>query len=79
MLHMVSFAVLHFNCLAEKTGVADIEAEDLELGADTQENLAFDVDDDMDQGEDPEDLESENDEEERLDKELGLDDDTDGM
>ncbi|KAF8908975.1 P-loop containing nucleoside triphosphate hydrolase protein [Gymnopilus junonius] len=66
---------------ADKRGVnaaqADVEPEEVELGYDTEENLAFDVGDSVDQREDPEDLESEGDDEQQLSHELGLDDDTD--
>ncbi|KAJ6619426.1 P-loop containing nucleoside triphosphate hydrolase protein [Mycena sp. CBHHK59/15] len=53
---------------------ADVEAEDLELGNQRPDDLAFDVDVDM-VDEDPEALDSDDDdvEEQALDKELGLD------
>lgn len=53
----------------------DVEAEDLDLGEQQADDLAFDVDADM-ADEDPDALDSDEDtEEHQLDKELGLDSD----
>jgi hypothetical protein len=55
--------------------IADVEPEDLDLGNFDQDGLAFDVDENMDQ-EDIEALDS--DDEQNLDEELGLGEDSDG-
>jgi ATP-dependent RNA helicase DHX37/DHR1 len=67
------------SCLICICRVADVEAEDLDLGDQQADDLAFDVDADMDH-EDPDALDSDEDtEEHQLDKELGFDsDDVDG-
>ncbi|KAF8967048.1 P-loop containing nucleoside triphosphate hydrolase protein [Flammula alnicola] len=54
---------------------ADIEAEEMDLGNAAEDGLAFDVDENMDDEEDPEGLES--DEDDKLDEELGLDAESD--
>ncbi|KAF4617551.1 hypothetical protein D9613_006038 [Agrocybe pediades] len=52
---------------------ADVEAEEMDLGNTQEDDLAADVDEDMNEA-DPEDLESDDDE---VDVELGIEDDTD--
>lgn len=54
---------------------ADVEVEEIELGNAIEDDLAFDVDGTMDQEEDPEGLES--DEDDELDEELGIEEDAD--
>lgn len=76
---MVSLFVSTYGSSAHSLHTADVEPEEVELGYDTQENLAFDADDDMNQREEPEEPETEDDAEQKLDDELGLDDDTDSM
>lgn len=56
---------------------ADLEAEDIDLGNADKEDLALDVDGYLNENEDPEALDS--DEEDRLDEELGLDDNSEGV
>ena len=55
---------------------ADLEAEDIDLGDDVNDDLALDVDGVMNEVEDPEALDSD---EDRLDEELGLDDNSEGV
>lgn len=60
--------------------LADVEAEDVDLGGAHIEDLALDVDGDMDQDHDPEALDSDADEDDLLNQELGIEDDeTDGQ
>ena len=56
---------------------ADLEAEDIELGNAVNVDLALDVDGLMNEVEDPEALDS--DDEDQLDEELGLDDISEGV
>lgn len=56
---------------------ADLEAEDIDLGNAINDNLALDVDGLMNEVEDSEALDS--DDEDQLDEELGLDDDSEGL
>jgi hypothetical protein len=56
---------------------ADLEAEDMDLGNTVDDDLALDVDGLMDEVEDPEALDS--DDEDQLDEELGLDDISEGV
>lgn len=56
---------------------ADVEVEDIDLGNAFEDDLALDVDENMDPEEDPEALESDDDD--ALDKELGIEEDADGM
>jgi ATP-dependent RNA helicase DHX37/DHR1 len=56
---------------------ADLEAEDFDLGNAVNDDLALDVDGLMDEVEDPEALDS--DDEDQLDEELGLDDISEGV
>jgi ATP-dependent RNA helicase DHX37/DHR1 len=56
---------------------ADLEAEDIDLGNAVNDDLALDVDGLMNEVEDPEALES--DDEDQLDEELGLDDTSEGV
>ena len=56
---------------------ADFEAEDIDLGNAVDDDLALDVDGFMNEVEDPEALDS--DDEDQLDEELGLDDNSEGM
>ena len=55
---------------------ADLEAEDIDLGNNVNDDLALDVDGLMKEVEDPEALDS--DDEDQLDEELGLDDYSEG-
>lgn len=57
--------------------VADLEAEDIDLGNAIKDDLALDVDGHLDETEDPEALDS--DDEDQLDEELGLDDTSEGV
>ncbi|KAF8176995.1 P-loop containing nucleoside triphosphate hydrolase protein [Pholiota molesta] len=54
---------------------ADIEAEEVDLGNSVEDDLAFDVDENMDHEEDAEGLESDDDD--KLDEELGLEEGSD--
>jgi hypothetical protein len=56
--------------------LASIEAEDVELGGPARGDLALDVDENMDEGDEDEDALNSDDDDE-LDAELGLDDDSD--
>ena len=56
---------------------ADLEAEDIDLGNVVRDDLALDVDGFMNELEDPEALDS--DDEDQLDEELGLDDISEGV
>jgi ATP-dependent RNA helicase DHX37/DHR1 len=56
---------------------ADLEAEDMDLGNTVDDDLALDVDGLMNEVEDPEALDS--DDEDQLDEELGLDDISEGV
>ena len=56
---------------------ADLEAEDIDLGNAADDDLALDVDGLMNEVEDPEALDS--DDEDQLDEELGLDDSSEGV
>ena len=56
---------------------ADLEAEDIDLGNAVNEDLALDVDGLMNEVEDAEALDS--DDEDQLDEELGLDDNSEGV
>jgi hypothetical protein len=55
---------------------ADLEAEDIDLGNSVNDDLALDVDGLMNEVEDPEALDS--DEDDQIDEELGLDDISEG-
>jgi ATP-dependent RNA helicase DHX37/DHR1 len=57
--------------------IADLEAEDIDLGNAVNDDLALDVDGFMNEVEDPEALDS--DDEDQLDEELGLDDNSEGV
>ena len=56
---------------------ADLEAEDMDLGKTVDDDLVLDVDGLMSEVEDPEALDS--DDEDQLDEELGLDDISEGV
>ena len=56
---------------------ADLEAEDMDLGNVVKDDLALDVDGHSNEVEDPEALDS--DDEDQLDEELGLDDDSESV
>lgn len=55
--------------------LADVEAEEVDLGNSVEDDLAFDVDENMDHEEDSEGLESDDDD--KLDEELGLEEGSD--